>query len=93
MKRFILWDPTDGEPRRDEAGEIESDGIIGRVTEGNVYLQAYGKFPEGPRVGDLAPGEAIHGVRYNLSPGPRAKGKLYDVYRVADLPRAIPDGA
>jgi hypothetical protein len=45
-KKFIIWDPRDEDPpgrgpRRDEDGNITSDGLIGRVGEDNVYLTAY----------------------------------------------------
>jgi len=77
--RFILWDRQDGDPRRQD-GDLISDGVIGRVNADNVYLTAYAQYPDGAkRPWDLAVGEAIEGVVFELSGG---RG-VYDVYRVA----------
>ena len=80
-KRFILWDPQDGNPRREEGGAFISDGIVGRVDENNVYLTTYGRFPEGEArsPGDLSVGQSICGVRYSQS----GSAGTYDIYRVA----------
>lgn len=77
-KRFILWDPKDGGPRLDEEGKIVSDGVLGRLGEGNVYLTTYGEYPDDRRPKDLDIGERIAGVRYSLS---KSSG-IYDIYRV-----------
>lgn len=93
-KKYILWsrlDATwplgegesrlgDGGPRVDAQGQIMSDGVIGRVTEGNCYLAAaYAQWPDTRRPRDLEVGECIRGVVYALS---GSKG-TYDVYRVS----------
>lgn len=77
-KRFIIWDPRDGQLRRDETGELISDGLIGRVGPENVYLTTYGEFPDERRPIDLAIGECIRDVKYSLS-GSRG---TYDIWRV-----------
>lgn len=75
-KRFILWDPKDGEVRRD-GDTIVSDGILGRMSQHNPYLTAYakwhGKLPE-----DLNVGESCLGT-WSLS-GSRG---TYRCYRIA----------
>jgi len=82
--KFIIWDPNDGvngwgPPRTDDGGNIISDGLIGRVTEGNCYLTAYPKWPKGAKpVTELAVGACIKGVEYRLS----GSSGVYDVYRV-----------
>jgi len=78
-KRFIIWDPRDGGPRRDEDGEIISDGLIGRVGTDNVYIKVYASYTSEPRIWDLEVGQHTPGVIFNLS-GQRG---VYDVYRVA----------
>lgn len=81
VKRFILWDQKDGpNPPRDEAGEILTNGCLGRLTINNVYLTSYGARPDGAKAYDeLELGEAVRNVRFSLS---GSKGE-YDVYRVA----------
>ncbi len=75
---FIIWDPRDGEPQRDN-GVITSDGIIGRVTEENVYIKAYASISEGEkRPEDLEVGAHTY-AEFSLS---GSKG-LYRIYRVA----------
>jgi len=90
-KKFIIWDPRDEDPpgrgpRRDEEGNITSDGLIGRVGEGNVYLATYAdytgaKFAGDPdrirRHTDLGVGECT-GAYFSLS---GSKG-WYQVWRV-----------
>jgi len=49
VKRFILWDPKDGEPRRNDDGDIDSDGLTGLIGEDNVYLTTYASYREGLR--------------------------------------------
>lgn len=79
-RRYILHDHSRNEdPQRDSDGAFVSDGALGRLGIGNVYLTIYGTYPaESKRPGDLAVGEAIHGVTYNLSGG---RG-VYSIYRV-----------
>ena len=78
-KRFILWDPKDGEPRKQD-GEFISDGVLGRVGLDNAYIRIYPEFPEGTnRPENLEVGESILEVTYRLS---GSKG-TYDIYRVA----------
>lgn len=46
-KQFIIWDRIkDGEPVRDTDGNINSNGIIGRVGMENVYFTAYARWPD-----------------------------------------------
>ena len=80
MMKFILWDRRDGDrPSFDyDTDQFISDGIIGRITEDNVYLTTYADYPDGKRPKDLKVGERISGVRYTLSGG---KGH-YDIWRV-----------
>lgn len=78
--KFILWDPRDNfRPREDDDGNVVSDGVLGRMTQDNVYLTAYAEYPDNRRPADLEVGESIKGVTYSLS-GSRG---VYDVYRVA----------
>lgn len=80
-KLFILWDRKDGpNPPRDEAGEILTSGVLGRLGRGNVYLTTYGARPDGSKTYDeLELGEAVRNVRFSLS----GSSGEYDVYRVA----------
>jgi hypothetical protein len=68
-KRFIIWDPSDGNPRREEDGAFISDGATGRIGMDNVYLTTYPKYRDGEekRPKDLEVGERIQGVIYSLS--------------------------
>ena len=75
---FIIWDPRDGDPRREESGEFISNGILGRLTEGNAYLTAYPTYPDARRPVDLEVGGCIRGVRWQLS----GQSGYYDIYRV-----------
>jgi hypothetical protein len=77
--RFILWDPKDGNPRKDEEGNINTDGILGKMGPDNAYLTAYPVYPDETRPRDLSVGGRIVGVKYSLSGG---KG-YYDIIRVA----------
>lgn len=77
MKMYILWDPRDGSVTRDN-GVIVSGGILGVVTEDNVYLTCYAGYTDGRTHRDLKVGEALHGVKYNLS----GSVGYYDIYRV-----------
>lgn len=80
-KKFIIWDTRDGNglPRVDDDGQIVSEGVLGRITENNVYLRAYPRWPEGAKpVSELEVGEAIKNVKYSLS----GSSGYYDVYRV-----------
>lgn len=45
-KKYILWDPQEGEPKRDEEGNITADGVMGRLTGDNVYLTTYATYAE-----------------------------------------------
>ena len=77
--RFILWDPKDGEPyRNQDTGEITSSGILGEINLGNVYLMTYASYPGNVRPKDLAVNERIQRVKFSLS---RRVG-YYDVWRV-----------
>ena len=78
-KRFIIWNPKDGHVRRDDDGNIISDGVIGRVSIGNAYIKIYPKFSVDKRPADLEVGERIEYVKYALS------GEIgyYDIYRVS----------
>lgn len=78
-KKFILWDPGHGAPRRDSDGNIDSEGLIGRITEGNAYLSAYASYPDARRPADLEVGEKIDQVSYSLS----GSYGVYTVYRVS----------
>jgi hypothetical protein len=82
-KKFIIWDPKDGLPRYGdwECGDgdkIISDGVLGRITEDNVYLTTYGEYPGEMRPKDLDVNAPIGGVVFRLS---GEKG-VYDIYRV-----------
>jgi len=78
-RKYILWDPRDGDPRRTEDGAFISDGIIGRITLDNVYLGVYAQWPDdAPSVQSLEVGQRIENVRYSLS----GSSGSYDVYRV-----------
>jgi len=77
--KFILWDPKDGSPRRDDDGTFISEGVVGRITPGNVYLTVYGKRPKGSvDYKDLEVGQRVANVEFSLS---GSKGTC-DVYRV-----------
>jgi hypothetical protein len=77
-KQFIIWDPKDGRPSRDD-GRIVSDGCIGRIGLDNVYLTAYGAREHGSKTYDeLEVGESVLNVTFRLS---GQKG-VYDIYRV-----------
>ena len=79
-KKFIIWDPKDGSrPRVDDEGNIVSDGLIGRVTQNNVYLTTYAGYPNNSQpLGDLPVGGGVYGVKFSLS----GSTGFYDVYRV-----------
>lgn len=80
QKKFIIWDPKDGDPRRNDSGEFISDGIIGRVGIHNAYMEIYAEFPEDAKpLKDLEVGEAVRNVKYSLS----GTSGIYDIYRVA----------
>lgn len=81
MKKFILWHKDYGKLPRSENGSINSDGAIGRIDEGNVYLRSYAKYPDDRLPKDLGFGECIENVEFSLS-GEKA---YYDIYRV-DMP-------
>jgi hypothetical protein len=77
-KRFVLWNTQrDGEPRVRDVDETAS-GVLGQITENNVYLTTYASYPDDKRPADLEVGERIRDVIYRLS-GQRG---VYDVYRV-----------
>ena len=59
--KFIIEDPKDAGPWPQYAG------VIGPISAGNVYLTAYAKWPDARRPSDLAVGEAIEGVVFQLS--------------------------
>ena len=76
--RFILWNRDDGfSPRRD-AGEVVSDGVLGRIDADNVYLKVYADYPGTTRPADLDVGGCLADVVFRLS---GEKGE-YDIYRV-----------
>jgi hypothetical protein len=78
-KAFILWDPKDGDPPRDEGGGFRTSGAVGEIGQDNVYLRAHAQFPSLTRPEDLEyVGARIQGVTFRLS---GEKG-TYDVYRV-----------
>jgi hypothetical protein len=80
QKRFILWDKADSYvPRIDENGKIMSDGLLGRLNEGNVYLTTYASYPDKKRPADLEVGGCIPNVQFSLS----GSSGTYDVYRVS----------
>lgn len=78
--KFILWNSKrDGHrPSSDEDGNIISDGVLGRITEDNVYLKVYAKYFDDKRPKDLKVCEAIKGVMFTLS----GESGSYDVWRV-----------
>ena len=76
--RYIIWDPKDGVPTRDDSGNITTSGLLGRLTAGNVYLRSYAALPDGRQVADLAVGDVIRGAKFHLS---RERG-TYDIWRV-----------
>lgn len=77
--KFIVWDPKDGRPNRDDDGNINSSGLMGPTTLDNVYLSTYGAKPDGSKeYQDLEVGECVRGVKFSLS---GSKG-IYDIYRV-----------
>ena len=77
--KFIIWDPRDGFPRRDEDDNIISDGIIGRVGKENVYLKIYAEYTGDKRPWDLDVNDWIDDVVFSLS-GSRG---TYDIWRVS----------
>jgi len=74
--KFILWDPKDGRPRYDD-GECISDGLLGRLDEGNVYLTTYAEYEGSPRHTELEVGGWTEAT-FRLS---GSKGR-YKIYRV-----------
>ena len=82
MKKFILWDPKDGMPPVregvDGTVEVNSGGILGVLTEDNVYLTTYAQYPKDTTHRDLAAGECEQGVKFNLS----GESGFYEVHRV-----------
>lgn len=74
--KYILWDPKDGEPRRDEDGAFLTDGLIGRIGPDNVYLTAYAKVLRTP-IAELHVG-GVTEAEFSLS---GSKG-TYRIYRV-----------
>ena len=81
--QFILWDPRDGEPRRDEDGTFLTDGLIGRIGPNNPYVRGYAAYHEGTcflldGVPDLDVG-AFAVATFSLS---GSKG-IYRVYRIS----------
>jgi hypothetical protein len=77
-KQFIIWDPKDGRPFREDGGII-SDGCIGRIGLDNAYLTAYGERERGSKpYNELEVGESVLNVTFRLS---GQKG-VYDIYRV-----------
>jgi hypothetical protein len=79
VPKFILHSQTRDSPipMYDE-DRIISDGVLGRITEQNVYLTTYAQWPDEKRPADLEVGECIKGVYFSLS---GSKG-WYDIYRV-----------
>ena len=80
--QYILWDPSDGPPWRNDDGSFISEGVVGRITAGNAFLTVYAQFPEDvprSRLRELDVGGSIKGVKYSLS----GSEGVYDVYRVS----------
>lgn len=77
-KRFIIWNPRDGAPFRDDEGNITSSGLVGRIGEDNAFLRAYAGWPDERRPGDLEVGQRIEGVKYSLS----VTTGHYEIWRV-----------
>ena len=78
--KFILWDRKDGHrPRLDDDGNVDSDGILGRIGSDNVYLTTYARYPGNMRPNDLEVGAAIRSVSFSLS----GSSGSYDIYRVS----------
>jgi len=77
-KKFIIWDPRDGNPVNNDNGKIESSGLIGRVGSDNVSLSTYAEYPGDKRPRDLDLYEGIKGVGFSLS----GSHGTYDIYRV-----------
>lgn len=81
-KRFILWDPRDGEPRRNDDGTYATGGILGRIGPENPYLTAYAAvLPGEPLPQDLEIGQFTV-ARYSLS----GSSGVYQIHRVEDAP-------
>ncbi len=82
MARFIIWDHRrDGEPRTDDQGNITSDGLIGRIDDGNVYIRGYAVYAEGTVLENGVPVLNVGGfvvATFSLS---GTKG-TYRIYRV-----------
>jgi hypothetical protein len=78
-KAFILWDPKDGDPPREEDGGFRTSGLVGVIGKDNVYFKAYAHYPSEKRPEDLEHvGTRIQGVTFRLS----CEKGIYDVYRV-----------
>lgn len=68
-KRFVIWDPKDGEIPHDEEGNINTGGVLGgAVGIDNAYIYIYPSIPkdEMRRPATLSLGEQLP-VRYSLS--------------------------
>lgn len=67
-RRFIVWDPKDGEPRRTEDGGYLSSGCMGVIpgSSENPYLSSYGIWTDGRSPKDLGVHERCK-VTYSLS--------------------------
>ena len=65
VKLFLLWDTQEGEPPRDKAGRITTDGSLGLVlTEQDAFLTKYAHYPDARRPKDLKVDERIRDVTF-----------------------------
>jgi hypothetical protein len=76
---FVIVDPATP-VERNERGELNTNGVIGVVSEINAYICAYPSLAEGePRPEDMQVGQRSCSAKYNLS----GSVGFYDIVRVA----------
>lgn len=76
MKKYILWDYRDGEPKRNDDGSFATAGLMGTLGEDNVYITTYAKYQD-RHAHDLEVGQHCT-AWFNLS----GTSSAYEIYRV-----------